>query len=206
MTAVPPLLAGLARLRGSLLIAAALVAAGGGVLILARSQHEQAEFTHRRSADALARIEARLISASEANTRALETLRQVATLRASGITEEPDRIGWLETLRTFRTERHLDHLDYELRAQRALDSVAGETNTPFLASALHLTGSLAHEGHLLDLLQHLRNQRDALLLPRHCRLIRKGPDSPYEPGARLDVDCELDMVTLQLESPLAKPP
>jgi hypothetical protein len=188
----------LRKLAAPLLVALALLAAGGGLIWGADATLGAA---NRQAAAAQAeRVQAteRLARISEEEREVIEKLDVYKRLKQLNILGEERRLEWADAITRIRTQRELLDLSYRVDRQRLLVSAPGKpANVDFFASAMRVQLALLHEEDLLRFLADLRDSGNAYYSVRHCSLTRTGqPAAGIQIAPRLRAECEIDLITI----------
>jgi hypothetical protein len=188
----------LRKLALPLVLAAALLAAGGGLiwgadqaLKSAQRAAAAAQAERQRSTERLARI-------AEEEREVKEKISVYQRLKALNIIGDERRLEWADALTRIRTQRELLDLRYRIERQRLLLSAPGKPgNVDFFASAMRIELALLHEEDLLRFLADLRNSGNAFYSVRSCALTRSGASgSGTAIASRLRADCSIDLITI----------
>ena len=180
------------------LIAAVLLAAGGGLiwgaeatLRAANEQAAAAQAERRQATERLARI-------SEEEREVIEKLDVYKRLKQLNILGEERRLEWADAITRIRTQRELLDLSYRVDRQRLLASAPGKpANVDFFASTMRVQLALLHEEDLLRFLGDLRDSGNAYYAVRRCSLTRTGqPPAGIQISPRLRGECEIDLITI----------
>jgi len=188
----------LRKLAAPLLVALALLAAGGGLIWGADATLGAA---NRQAAAAQAeRVQAteRLARISEEEREVIEKLDVYKRLKQLNILGEERRLEWADAITRIRTQRELLDLSYRVDRQRLLVSAPGKpANVDFFASAMRVQLALLHEEDLLRFLADLRDSGNAYYSVKHCSLTRTGqPAAGIQIAPRLRAECEIDLITI----------
>jgi hypothetical protein len=181
-----------------LALAAALLAAGGGLIWGADQALKSAQ---RVAAAALAerqRNTERLARIAEEEREVKEKISVYQRLKALNIIGEERRLELADALTRIRTQRELLDLRYRVERQRLLLSAPGKPgNVDFFASAMRVELALLHEEDLLRFLSDLRNSGNAFYSVRSCALTRSAASgSTAAIASRLRADCSIDLITI----------
>jgi hypothetical protein len=189
----------LKKLGPPVLLAAALLGAGGGLIWSAnaalrgaQSAAAAAQADRQQSGERLARI-------AEEEREVREKIDVYQRLKALNILGEERRLEWADAVTRIRTQRELLDLRYRVERQRLLVSAPGKPgNVDFYASAMRVDLALLHEGDLLRFLADLRDSGNAYYSVRSCQLVRTGPTAVAAAviAPRLRADCTIDLVTI----------
>ena len=192
----------LTQQRRPLIAGTLAILAGAALLLWSQAERDAADALHRQHTTRLTQARAMHQAAREADTTARNGLRQLETLRGTGLLDAPDRQAWQAHLLRLQGKLQLDKLEWELGP---FASAATEANSPsagppsaLRVSTLHLKGEVAHEGRLLPLLERPGNSTNGLFLPRRCRLAHKQPAPDTDGTPTLSADCEIDWIFLRL--------
>ena len=188
----------LKRLAIPLLIALALLAAGGALIWSAERSLRVAQVglataqVERRSAnERLARI-------SEEEREVKEKIDVYQRLKGLNILGEERRLEWADAITRIRTQRELLDLRYTVERQRSLTSLPGKpASVDFFASTMKVELALLHEDDLLRFLGDLRQSGNAFYSVKKCALTRTGQAlSGATISPRLRGECEIDLITI----------
>ena len=188
----------LRKLALPVLLAAALLAIGGGLiwgadatLRAANQQAEAARAERRQASERLARI-------SEEEREVIEKLDVYKRLKQLNILGDERRLEWADAITRIRTQRELLDLSYRVDRQRLLISAPGKPgNVDFFASTMRVQLALLHEEDLLRFLADLRDSGNAYYAVRQCTLTRTGqPPAGIQISPRLRGECDIDLITI----------
>ena len=188
----------LRQLALPLILAVALLAAGGGLiwgadatLGAASQQAALAQAERQQAAERLARI-------SEEEREVIEKLDVYKRLQQLNILGEERRLEWADAITRIRTQRELLDLSYRVDRQRLLTSAPGKpANVDFFASTMRVQLALLHEEDLLRFLADLRDSGNAYYAVRQCSLTRTAqPPASVQISPRLRGECEIDLITI----------
>lgn len=112
-----------------------------------------------------------------------------------------DRLSWVEALKSTAADLDVQRLDYRIEPRSAYLGPAKVAPGPFevLASRMHITATLWHEGDLPRLLATMEQRAHGLMLPRHCGLKRVTGASDLrsiQTRGTVELSCEIDWVTV----------
>lgn len=173
-------------LRRPLAIAGTAIATGATLLAFALHAHEAARAEHqtlRERLEQLARDHQTLL-ARQADAR--QALAEWADLRQAGLLAAPPshRLGAQLAARPAAASS---------TALRIAPSPSHDKpESPFILVGISVQGRLAHDGHLLNLLEELGALKLGLLVPLTCRVERTADD-----GLPIDTDCRFAWVALR---------
>jgi hypothetical protein len=189
----------LKRLLVPLLGAAAMLAAGAGLIWLAEGSLLGAERSfaaareeRRQSAERLARI-------AEEEREVKEKLDVYQRLQQLKVLGEERRLEWADAIARIRSERELLDLRYRVERQTLLATAPGKpANVEFYASTMKVDLALLHEEDLVRFLADLRASGNAYYSVKRCSLVRTGQaaGSTSIMAPRLRADCEIDLITI----------
>jgi len=131
-------------------------------------------------------------------SRSGSTTPSATSPRCAVLLGEERRLDWGERVNRIKVSRKIPAADFELSPQRIIGQPFPDL--ALRASRMTLRTRLAHEGDLLRLLADLDAPGNALVLPRRCTLERDSGSASENPPA-ISSTCELDWVTLHLNSP-----
>jgi hypothetical protein len=188
----------LRRLAAPLLVALALLGAGGALiwaadasLGAAKRQAAAAQAERQQATERLARI-------SEEEREVIQKLDVYKRLKQLNILGEERRLEWADAITRIRTQRELLDLSYRVDRQRLLTSAPGKpANVDFYASTMRVQLALLHEEDLLRFLADLRDSGNAYYAVRSCSLNRMNQTgSGIQIAPRLRGECEIDLITI----------
>lgn len=188
----------LQKLGLPLLLAVAMLAAGGGLIwsadaALKSAQRDAAaaQAERQQNGERLARI-------AEEEREVKQKIDVYQRLKAHNILGEERRLEWADAVNRIRKQRELLDLRYRVERQRQLVSLPGKPgNVDFYASAMRVDLALLHEEDLLRFLADLRESGNAYYSVRSCQLSRSGPGGGGTSIApRLRAECTIDLVTI----------
>jgi len=188
----------LRKLAGPVVIALALLVAGGGLIWTANqargaAQRELAgaQAQRQQNAERLARI-------AEEEREVKEKIEVYRQLKALNILGEEKRLEWADAMTRIRTQRELLDLRYRVEKQRRIATVAGKPgNVDFYASAMKVDLALLHEEDFLRFLSDLRSSGNAYYAPRRCSILRTGQTATGTAiMPRLRAECDIDLITV----------
>jgi hypothetical protein len=192
--------ADLRQLAIPLVIAAALLAAGAGLIwgaqqafLSAQRVAAGAQAERQRNTERLARI-------AEEEREVREKIDVYQRLKALNIIGEERRLEWADAMTRIRKQRELLDVRYRVERQRLLLSTPGKPgNVDFFASTMRVELALLHEEDLLRFLTDLRNSGNAFYSVRSCALTRSGAAAGAAASAmasRLRGECSIDLITI----------
>lgn len=188
----------LGKLRGSLILLGLLGATTAAAVFFVLKQKQQATTAVAQAQSQRAQAEKRLTQASREEQEIKAGAAIFRNMQARGMIGEERRLEWVEIIREQHDRHRLFEIDYEFSPQQELgdDSTGG---FQFRASILRLQMPLLHEEDLLRLLDGVTQAAPALVVPRHCRLVRRPGEADRRngPAAQLHADCMLQWVTLR---------
>jgi len=185
-------------LLAPLLGAAAMLAAGAGLIGLAEASLRGAERSfaaaqqeRRQNAERLARIaeEEREVKAK------LDVYQRLKQLNVLG---GERRLEWADAIARIRSERELLDLRYRVERQQLMYSVAGKpADVEFYSSTMKVDLALLHEEDLLRFLADLRDSGNAFYAVKRCAIQRTGQAATGTTMTpRLRADCDIDLITI----------
>ena len=189
----------LKRLAIPLMIAIALLAAGGALIWSAdRSMREvqvrlaTAQGERRTANERLARI-------SEEEREVKEKIDVYQRLKQLNILGDERRLEWADAITRIRTQRELLDLRYTVDRQKLVVSIPGKpASVDFFASTMKVDLALLHEEDLLRFLADLRDSGNAFYSVRRCAVARTGQAlAGATMTPRLRAECEIDLLTIQ---------
>lgn len=180
-------------LPGAIMLALWLLAG----LIAWNTHHEAESAARERSAaeNSRSQVEQRLNQIRSEEQEIKERAQMLQRLRSSGVVGAEQRLDWIETLSRIQRELRLPGMKYELGARTKLEGGQGEGN--WFASPMRIQFRLLHEQDLLDALDRIEREAQALVIARSCQLapLPNTTDNSNTP-ALLGADCELQWVTV----------
>lgn len=186
------------KLAAPLLVALALVSAGGGLIWHARMMLQQ-------EAQNLGAARTERVQARERLSKIAEEEREVSAnievyrrLKDIGVIGEEKRLEWVDAIARIRASRELLDLRYSVERQRLLHSAAGKpASVDFNASTMKVELALLHEGDLLGFLADLRSSGNAYYSVQKCAITRTG-QAPAGANLlpRLRASCAIDLITI----------
>lgn len=190
------------RLRLSLALAAAMIAAGGVIITGSIRLLEAEKKINREAAAKLGEIRSKLSRARDEEQEIKQKIARFRELQARGVIGEERRLDWVELIQQIKAARKLYDIQYELAPQHAAEGagVASAADAyDFRASTMRLQMQLLHEEDLLNFLADLRSSASAFIRPGDC-LVERMPKSQGErPGItpQLRAECSLDWITIR---------
>lgn len=173
-----------------LLVLAALLLAGGGIL-WSRAQALDAEAALRQQRGALNSAHQKLERSRQHQQLIATHLADYQALAARGFVGAEDRLAWIEAVQLANRDAGLYGLDYRMTPRTAsLPSLA--QGLPLGQTSMTLTLPLLIETDLTRFFAALGARAPGLYRIRSCRLSRLG-EAPFEPVnlPRLHAECEL---------------
>jgi hypothetical protein len=188
----------LKRLALPLLVAAALLAVGAGIIYsggeglrTAQAQLGVAQSERRQNAERLARI-------AEEEREVNQKMDVYKQLKALNILGEERRLEWADAINRIRVQRELLDVRYRVERQKLLNSAPGKpASVDFFASTMRLELQLLHEEDLLRFLADLRASGNAYYAVKKCAITRTGQavgGTTMTP--RLQASCDIDLITI----------
>ena len=192
--------ADLRQLAVPLVIAAALLAAGAGLIWAAKQAFLSAQRVAAGAQAERQRNTERLARIAEEEREVREKIDVYQRLKALNIIGEERRLEWADAMTRIRKQRELLDVRYRVERQRLLLSTPGKPgNVDFFASTMRVELALLHEEDLLRFLTDLRNSGNAFYSVRSCALTRSGPAAGAAASAmasRLRGECSIDLITI----------
>jgi len=188
----------LKKLALPLLLLAALLGAGAGLILWA--QHEQQAAQRQLAAARAERNQAqeRLTRIAEEEKEVNDKLAVYRRLKGLHILGEEQRLEWADAMTRIRTTRELLDVRYLVDRQRVISTIAGKpAGVEFYASTMKVEIALLHEGDLLIFLRDLRDSGNAYYAVKRCAITRTGT-APTGTSIvpRLRAQCEIDLITI----------
>lgn len=193
----------LKRLQWALAFLVAMALIGGGSVWTTLQLKQISDRAARESAAARSNIQTKLARASDEQQELRDKIGRFQALKAKGYVGPEQRLDWIETIARIKSARRIFKLDYELAAQRPVDSSilpggASAGGFQIMSSQMRLDLQLLHEGELLAFLAELRNAVQALVQVRSCTIERLAPDTTDRGSkAQLRAECILEWITLK---------
>ena len=188
----------LKKLALPLLLLAALLGAGAGLILW--MQGEQKSAARQLTAARAERVQAqeRLTRIAEEEKEVNDKLAVYRRLKSLHILGEEQRLEWADAMTRIRTSRELLDLRYLVDRQRVLSTFPGKpAGVEFFASTMKVDIALLHEGDLLTFLRDLRDSGNAYYSVQRCAITRTGtPPTGISIVPRLRADCEIDLITI----------
>ena len=188
----------LKKLALPLLLLAALLGAGAGLILW--MQGEQKSAARQLTAARAERVQAqeRLTRIAEEEKEVNDKLAVYRRLKSLHILGEEQRLEWADAMTRIRTSRELLDLRYLVDRQRVLSTFPGKpAGVEFFASTMKVDIALLHEGDLLTFLRDLRDSGNAYYSVQRCAISRTGtPPTGISIVPRLRADCEIDLITI----------
>jgi len=186
------------RLALPLAIAAALLAAGVGVIWSASGARLAATRALAASQGERKQALERLNRISEEEREVSDKLAFYQRLKSLNILGEERRLEWADAIGRIRAERELLDLKYTVERQKLIHSYPAKPGTvDFYASTMKVDLALLHEEDLLRFLADLRASGYAYYSVKKCALTRTGQaSSGTSMVPRLRGDCEIDLITI----------
>ena len=190
----------LAALKLSLLLVlAALLLAGGGIL-WSRGQAQDAGLALQQQRSALNGARQQLDRSRQQQQLIATHLADYQALAARGFIGAEDRLAWIEAAQLANRDAGLYSLDYRL-TPRAASLPALARGLPLGQTSMSLTLPLLVETDLMRFLNALKARAPGIYRVQGCRLSHPG-DASFEPvnQPRLQAECELLWFTVAVES------
>jgi hypothetical protein len=185
-------------LLAPLLGAAAMLAAGAGLIWLAEASLRTAERSFAVAQQERTKNAERLARIAEEEREVKAKLDVYQRLKQLNVLGGERRLEWADAIARIRSERELLDLRYRVERQTLLATAAGKpANVEFYASTMKVDLALLHEEDLLRFLADLRASGNAYYSVKRCSLARTGQAASSTPIApRLRADCEIDLITI----------
>jgi len=189
------------HLQAALVIAALLLAIGGGTVAAMFKWTERAKQDNVQAQLAKTEAEGRLARATEEEKEIRLNILQYRALAEKGVIGDENRLDWIERLAAIKTARRLFDIHYEISEQQRLDNSA--TGAEIMVSKMNLTVPLLHEDDLLNLLGDMRAAPRGYFQVKKCNIARGAPVDRRVLAPTLSASCELDFYTIR-ERPAGK--
>ena len=185
----PPLARIPPPLRRPLAIAGTAIATGATLLAFALHAHQAAQDEHQALRQRLQQLahNHQTLLARQADAR--QALAEWADLRQAGLLADTPS----HRLAAQLAARPAAASSTALRLAPAPSHDTPES--PFILVGIGVQGRLAHDGHLLNLLEELGALKLGLLVPLACRVERAADDGPP-----IDIDCRFAWVSLRRDT------
>lgn len=191
------------RLQWAIAFLVLMALVGGSSLWIAQQLNKGTERAAQQAVAARLEIQGKLARASQEEQELRDKIGRFQALKAKGYVGPEQRLDWIETIARIKSARRIFKLDYELAAQRPVDSSilpggASAGGFQIMSSQMRLDLQLLHEGELLAFLAELRNAVQALVQVRSCTIERLAPDTTDRGSkAQLRAECILEWITLK---------
>lgn len=190
------------HLRVPLIIAAVLVAIGGGTVAAMYKWTERAKYDNVAAQMGRTDSGGRLERATEEEKEIRLNILQYRTLAEKGIIGDESRLDWIERLAAIKASRKLFDIHYEISEQKPAEN--STSGAEIMMSKMVITLPLLHEEDLFNLLGDLRATPRGYFQVRRCSLTRAtAPTDRKTLAPMLNANCELDFYTIR-EHSLAK--
>jgi hypothetical protein len=150
-----------------------------------------------------AQIEQRLAQVRTEEQEIKARTLQFQQMELAGMTGPEKRLDWTELLRDLQRQLRLPGLTYEFGPQVALETGA-TVGYAYHSSQLKIQLRLLHEEDLLNFIAHLQRDAKALVLVRHCKILRLAGGYQAD-GAQLAAECTMEWITLKRASGTKQP-
>lgn len=188
----------LPKLALPIVITLALLGAAGFLAWWTQLYAEQAGRERNRAAEAKSRIEMRLRQFHSEELDLKNRLQALQRMQENGLLGDEKRLDWMEQLRNTQRELRLPGMKYEFAMQAPLNGTAPKTPAWF-SSPLRLQLRLLHEGDLLNFLDRIQREAQALVIVRSCKLSPlPATTERRDNAAPLAAECEMDWLTARL--------
>jgi hypothetical protein len=189
------------RLVVPIALAAALIAAGAGLIWFVGKQLLDANTNFSAANNDRTQARERLARISEEEREVKERIEVYRQLRDLRIIGKERRLDWVDAIQRIRTTREMLDVRYVIEPQKVLVSIAGKPgNIDFNVSSMKLELALLHEGDLLGFLEDLRDSGNAFVSVRRCSVTRSSiggqPISGTPLTPRLRAECLIDLITV----------
>lgn len=190
------------HLQGALILLAGCLLMAGAVVWGSINLEKQTTTDHRAALTAQQGADNALIRARSEEQQLREMISRFQALTARNIIGPEQRLDWVETLDRIKAARRISQLDYDFAPQRPVTSdllPAGmAAGFQLMASQMHLTLHLLHEGDLLGFIDDLRQTAPALIQIRSCRIDRTSQSTVERPvNDLLTAECTLEWITVK---------
>lgn len=181
-------------------VALLMLGTGATALTAAFTYLAERETAFRRAEAERSSISTRLSRSQQDEPEIRRALERFDALRNQGVVGPERRLEWAERISLIRNTHKIPAIEFELAPQRKLPTSFSDIS--LRASTMTLRARLLHEGDLLRILEDLRQQGSAEVLPRRC-VLERGTDSETTLPLALSAVCELDWITVSIDSPAA---
>jgi hypothetical protein len=187
-----------AKIRGGLLATILAIALGTACVLLSVQQTKSAKLANSTATAADTEFEKKLRQVRNEEDEIRQKSALFSNLQARGVIGEEQRLDWVELLRDIRDKRRLIDLQFEISAQRSLDSKP-DNSFSFYTSTMKLQLKLLHEEDLTRFLDDLRSQAKALIQTKSCNVSRLHHVTGERSNnlAQLHADCQIDWITVR---------
>lgn len=186
------------KIAAPLVILAALLAAGAGLIFWIQQEQRAADQQLAAARTERSQARERLTRIAEEEKEVNDKLEVYLRLKKAHILGEERRLEWADAMARIRTSRELLDLRYLVERKQVLFSAVGKpANVDFFASTMKVSIDLLHEGDLLGFLRDLRESGNAYHVIKRCSMSRTGI-SPTGTSIvpRLRAECEIDLITI----------
>jgi hypothetical protein len=186
------------KLAVPLVLLAALVAAGAGLVLWTKREQGLAERQLAAARNERSQARERLTRIAEEEKEVNDKLAVYQRLKSLRILGEEQRLEWADSMTRIRTGRELLDLRYTVEPKKLLNSVAGSNGgVDFYASTMKVRIDLLHEGDLLTFLRDLRESGNGYYSVKRCQIGRTGT-APTGTSIvpRLRAECDVDLITI----------
>jgi hypothetical protein len=186
------------KLALPLVVLAALLVAGAGLIYWVLGEQKRAEVQLAAARTERAQAQERLTRIAEEEKEVNDKLAVYRRLKSLHILGEEQRLEWADAMTRIRTTRELLDLRYLVDRQRLIGTFAGKpASVDFYASTMKVDIALLHEGDLLTFLRELRDSGNAYYSVRRCAITRTGQAATGTSIVpRLRAECEIDLITI----------
>lgn len=185
----------LSHLQVPLVIAALLLAVGGGTVAAMFKWTDRAKQNNVQAHQTLDEAAGRLARATEEEKEIRLNILQYRSLAGKGIIGEESRLDWIERLAEIKAARKLFDIHYDISEQQRLDNAA--SGAEIMVSKMTLTLPLLHEEDLFNLLDDLRATPRGYFQVKSCSIARGMPTEHHALAPTLSANCELDFYTIR---------
>ncbi len=189
-------------LRGPLLLLAAVLIAGSGIIYYTHQLWQQAKTALTQQRSQLRDAQTRMQRSGDEKTVIVQYVDEYRKLQASGFIGDEQRINWLDALRIANERTDLYGINYDIGIQQNYP-YATEMDPGRIAlrqSVMKLDLRLLHELDLLRFFNALRDQNAGLFHLDQCSLRRIDMSGAIRNQPNITASCQLAWITATPET------
>jgi hypothetical protein len=181
--------------------AAVLTVLGAGLALASERYLAQARVSLEEAKRQRAEAQTRVEQVAEEEREIRQNLVHYQDMTNRGMATEEDRLDLIDSIGTFKNERKLFEIRYQIGPQKPLDYAGIRPAGPLdlVASRMKLEMLVLHEQDLMGFIGDLERSGKAYVSLRNCTLSRA--DNPSTPALaivpRLRSECQIDLVALK---------